>query len=115
MLSMSAELYVYHWGWLTVSLCASGGMLLASIAAVIFNHATICPDILGHCSTMTKDNSHIKLPAGGSTLDGMDRARLLNLKVRIGRVGNNGDSVVGRISVASFDSADRLVKNGLYF
>ena len=62
---------------------------------------------------MTRDNSHIKLPAGGSTLDGMDRARLLNLKVRIGRVGNNGDSVVGRISVASFDSADRLVKNGL--
>jgi hypothetical protein len=48
---------------------------------------------------MTRDNPHMHLPEGGSTMSGVERARALkHVKVRVGDLGNNGG--IGHIGFA---------------
>lgn len=77
------EIYVCDWAWLVFYFLASFAMLIAGITGVVVGHLTLNPDVLGFASSLTRDNPYVRLPPGGSTLYGYERARLLrNLNVR---------------------------------
>jgi hypothetical protein len=57
---------------------------------------TATPDI----SSMTRDNPHMRLPDGGSTMSGPERARALGkIKVKIADLGSQSE--VGHIGLAA--------------
>lgn len=63
------------------------------------------PDMFGFIASMAYDNPHVALPAGGSTLGGMERAQLLkDLRVRIG--GVHWNQAVGRVAFAGIPSKE---------
>lgn len=60
---------------------------LCAIASLVLAAKTSAPDILGFVSTLTRDNPHTAVPAGGSAMDGAERARALaGLKVQLADV-----------------------------
>jgi hypothetical protein len=66
---------------------------ICAIFGLILKWRTTGPDILGYVSTQTRDNPFFADLVGGSTLDGLERARLLSeLKVQIGDV-ESGEQV----------------------
>ncbi|KAL2821317.1 hypothetical protein BDW59DRAFT_174183 [Aspergillus cavernicola] len=86
--------------WLIVFIAATILLLLSALAGLFLKSIIIAPDILGYVSSLTRDNPHISLPAGGSTLSGEDRAKLLrDLPVQIADVDKHRD--FGRIVLAS--------------
>jgi hypothetical protein len=94
------SIYVCHWGWLATFALAILTMLITAVTGVIFKHRVVGPDILGYVSTLTLDNPHIIFPSGGTTLGGMDRARLLkDVGVTMGDIC--GLDEVGRIALTS--------------
>lgn len=63
------------------------------------------PDTFGFIASMTYDNPHVALPAGGSALGGMERAQLLeDMRVRIGDV--HWDQAVDHVALAGFLSKE---------
>ncbi len=109
------ELYVCSWGWLTVLILASLVMLTASLLAVWFEFHTRIPDVLGFCSTITRDAPYLKL-TGGNTLDGLERTQMLKgLRLTLGVVdGAIDEQGVEHIAVAPADKAKRPVRGKLY-
>ncbi|KAL4908310.1 hypothetical protein BDW74DRAFT_99448 [Aspergillus multicolor] len=75
----SREIAVYevYFPWLVVFITATTLLQLSALAGLLLRSITIAPDILGYVSSLTRDNLHVPLPVGGSTLSGEDRARLL--------------------------------------
>ncbi|KAH8694730.1 hypothetical protein BGZ61DRAFT_352459 [Ilyonectria robusta] len=64
------------------------------------------PDILGFASSMTRDNPHIDIPTGGSSLDGPDRARTLGqLRVQLTDIFPEDES--GYIALRTVPSAEQ--------
>ena len=107
------RLYVCNYGWLFLFTICTLAMLISAIVGVILINATLNPDILGYCSTMTRDSPYIRLPPGGSTLGGAARARLLrSLEVRLGDVGT--EEGAGHIALATVDRAARVVRDKSY-
>jgi hypothetical protein len=107
--------YVCNWPVLGLLLFSATTTLLAAISGIVFDHLAIGPDILGYCSTLTRDNPYIKLPLGGSTLDGDERARLLmDLKLRLGDVRSGGQSTQGYIAVAPVEETRKITRWGRY-
>ncbi|KAE8139910.1 hypothetical protein BDV38DRAFT_269678 [Aspergillus pseudotamarii] len=85
--------YQINAGWMFMFLLATITMLVAAIACGILIDRTIVPDILGAVSSMTRDSTREPFPHGGSTLDGLDRARLLKeVSVRLGEVRDDSSS-----------------------
>ena len=74
------------------------------------------PDVLGSLSLTTLDNRCSDLAQGGSTLDGMERTRLLkHVRIQLGDINPTG--VYGRIALSgqSGESAVAAVeKSRLY-
>ena len=113
-LTQSHEVYVCSWGWLAVLLIATFVMLTASLLAMWWDIHTQIPDILGYCSSLTRDAPYLNLP-GGNTLDGLERTRLLkDYRITLGVVEGSADEDVGHIAVAPAGSAERPVKGKLY-
>jgi hypothetical protein len=107
--------YVCNWPVLGLLLFSVIAMLLAAISAIVFNHLAVGPDIFGYCSTLARDNPYVKLPPGGSTLDGDKRARLLmGLKLRLGDVRTSDQSTQGYIAVAPVEETRKITKWGRY-
>lgn len=108
------EVYACSWSWLVVLVLASLTMLAASIYATCSGLQTRIPDVLGYCSSLTRDARYVDL-CGGSTLHGMDRARLLkDYRIRLGVVEGFTDEGVGHIAVAPAHNARRPVKGEWY-
>lgn len=62
---------------------------------------------------MTYENPYVKIPEGGSTLDAMERARLLkDMKVYVSDV--RGDKTVGHIALAAGVTLRHLERGRLY-
>jgi hypothetical protein len=62
---------------------------------------------------MTYENSHTRLPEGGSTLDAMGKARILNdIEVFVGDV--QGDQDVGHIAFSGGVPLRKLERGRLY-
>lgn len=108
------EVYVCAWGWLAVLILASSTMLTASLLATWWQIQTRIPDVLGYCSSLTRDAPYLRLQ-GGNTLDGMERTRMLkDYRVMLGVVEGSTDDGVGHIAVAPAGRAKRPVKGKLY-
>ena len=109
----SEAVYVASIGWLFLFIACTLAMLAAAVVGVILIHNTLNPDILGYCSSLTRDSPYIQLPAGGNTLGGAARARLLSsLEVRLGDVGAEDEA--GHIALAPVDQAARVARGKLY-
>lgn len=110
------DIYVCNWGWLFLYVLAVVVMFLAAVVGVILSHLTVNPDVLGYASTMTRDNAWVKLPGGvaGTTLDGLERTRLLrHLEVRFGDVRSH-DGEAGHLALSSGGLAGRSSERRFY-
>lgn len=109
--------YRLNWIWMVLDFIGCVILLIAASAAVWLRKRTLAPDIFGYVSSLTRDNPMIDLPAGGSTLNGIDRARMMRgVKVKIADVG--GDDGLGRVGLAmknsSSDNVAELKKGKQY-
>lgn len=87
-----------HWIILDYVTCTI--LLLSAIASVWLRLRTVCPDVFGYVSSMTRDNPHLPVPMGGSTMSGTERARAMkNVRVKIGEVERQ-DGLPGHIGLA---------------
>ncbi|KAL4892103.1 hypothetical protein BDV59DRAFT_180853 [Aspergillus ambiguus] len=106
--------YRMNAGWMFMFLLSTLTMLVAAIGCCILIDRTNIPDILGAVSSMTRDTSREPFPPGGSTLDGIDRARLLkDMSVRLGEVQDSG-STAGYLAFTGSEMAARARRGGLY-
>jgi hypothetical protein len=106
--------YRVNWGWLAVYVLAIAVMFLAAILGVVARFYVLAPEVLGFVSSVTRDNPYVRIPVGGTTLDGLERARLLkNVRVKIGNVGDVGGEA-GYIAVGSEERVGGLMKGGVY-
>ncbi|KAG8626147.1 hypothetical protein KVT40_006548 [Elsinoe batatas] len=85
--------------WFVVLLIASGALTTIGLTSFLLEKRILAPDTIGYVSSHTYDNPHVPIPAA-STLDGMERSRLLfDLKVRIGDV--RADDQTGHVAFAA--------------
>jgi hypothetical protein len=99
--------YRINYIWVAIDFLSCFVLLAAASAAVHLRRKTLAPDIFGYVSSMTRDNPQINLPEGGSTLSGLERARMLKkVKVKIADV--SGDDGVGRVGLARLGSAESM-------
>jgi hypothetical protein len=100
--------YRLNWIWMTFDFIGCAVLLVAASVGVWLRTHTLAPDIFGYVSSLTRDNPMIDLPAGGSTLNGIDRARMLKgVKVKIADVGGNDG--LGRVGLAMKNSSQENV------
>jgi hypothetical protein len=98
--SRAIRVYRTNFGWVSVFIFGVILLQFCAVAALFLKSMTIAPDILGYVSSMTRENTHTPLPAGGSSYSGPERARLLrDLKVQILDVQCYDDT--GHIALAS--------------
>ena len=94
--------YHLNVAWVIADLMSNTILLAAAIVSFWLRKHTLAPDIFGYVSSLTRDNPTIPLPAGGTTLSGLDRARLLkNVRVCIADVGSDG---LGRVTLLQADA-----------
>lgn len=94
--------YSLSWPWLIMDIISNTVLLAAGIFAFWLRKNTLAPDIFGFVSSLTRDNPHLHLPEGGSTLSGIERSRALKMvRVKIGDVGEGGG--VGRVGFTQAD------------
>lgn len=69
----------YHlsWPWLAIDITTCIILFVAAIICHWLRVHTVAPDVFGYVSSMTRDNPHLKLPAGGSAMSDIDRAKAL--------------------------------------
>ena len=73
---------------------------ILGIANIFVALQATVPDIFGYVSSLTRDNPHVEVPKGGSTLDGTERSRLIrDLKVQLADVED--DKEVGYVALKS--------------
>lgn len=95
--------YKVSWMWMSIYGVSSLAMVVFTIGHVALQCKIKSPDILNSVSSLTRDSRYVVVPDGGSSLDGIDRIRLLkNEHVRIGDV--QADSGIGRIAFSNFSS-----------
>jgi hypothetical protein len=95
--------------WLAALFVATGAMLKAGIFGIVLEATRKAPEFSLNVSSLTRDNPFIRLPSGGSTLDSLDRGRLLqNVRIRMGDV--RPDDPVGYIAIASCDEKGRVMR-----
>jgi hypothetical protein len=98
------EIYAACRIWIGLLLVITLILQLCAIAGVWFKYKATAPDVLGHVSSLTRDNAFALVPDGGNTLDGLERARLLrDLKVQVGDVKWEEDK--GHIAFRTVESA----------
>jgi hypothetical protein len=85
--------YVCSWSWLTVYCVAITVMLAAALLTIWCAFHTTIPDVLSYCSSLTRDSRYFDgIAGGGSTMDGLQRAKALqNVKIRLGEVDRSSD------------------------
>ena len=95
------DTYVLDKPWLAIFLASILVMLLAATSSLLLRlrpHVP-APEILGHFSSLTRDSPYMNMAAStGSTLDGIERARLLRDR-RVRLVDVNGEGDVGRVAL----------------
>ena len=80
-------------GWVASLAVCSSVLLLLGLFSFALSLRVTAPDIFNHVSSLTRDNPFIKVPDGGSALDGSDRARLLSkLPVQLGDADSAGET-----------------------
>ena len=109
------DISVVNWKWLVALLVCAIVLQIAAIVGLVLKYLSLAPDIVGYASSLTLMNPYIRVPTGGTTLHGLERAALLSgLRVRIGDVCP--DEPVGAIALAEADDGrvGRLNRKRLY-
>jgi hypothetical protein len=84
--------------WIAVDITSCVILFAAAVFAFWLRKRTLAPDIFGYVSSLTRDNPHLNLPDGGSTMSGMERSRMLkSLRVKIADVQD--DNGVGKVGL----------------
>jgi hypothetical protein len=97
--------------------CSCVLLLLGIFSAVLALHVSV-PDVFDYVSSFTRDNPHVRAPAGGSGMDGAERARLRRKSpVQLGDV--DGDGETGYIALRSVDGVEdcrvgRVTRDRMY-
>lgn len=113
------NVYVCNNYWLFVLLISSALLLFVGVMGMWFKFRSIAPDIFGRVSSLTRDNPYVRIPPGGSTLDGFIRAKLLqDVVVKLGDV--RPEEAVGHVALASVNEGLRgeigtLRRDRLYY
>lgn len=95
--------------WILTLIFCSGVLFLLGLMNIFVTVQTAMPDILGAVSSLTRDNPHVVLPAGGSSLGGMERTRLIkDMKVQLCDV--QAEEEVGRIGLRSIAKDDVVTR-----
>ncbi|KAF2814991.1 uncharacterized protein BDZ99DRAFT_485502 [Mytilinidion resinicola] len=107
------QVFFCSFAWLSLLLAASTIILVTGAAALLLRRKTIAPEMFGFVTSMTYENTHVKIPPGGNVLDAMERARLLkDVKVRVGDV--RGEADVGHIAFSAGVKVRTLERGRLY-
>ncbi|KAI1016324.1 hypothetical protein LB503_010220 [Fusarium chuoi] len=70
--------------WVSLLLFTTMVLQILAICGLVIEILIQGPDVLGFASTLTRDNPFVPLPAGGSHLDGPERARCLkNMRLEL--------------------------------
>lgn len=99
--------------WVSFLLITSTIVQICAIIRLFLKYHCFAPEILGYVSSMTRNNELTPLPAGGSTLDGVERSRIFwNYKVKL--INVQPEDEVGRIVLVAIDEQgeERGVKPG---
>lgn len=108
-ISTSREILVCRRIWLAMLFVATGSMFIAGVFGLVLEFTRRAPDLAMNISSLTRDNPYIHLPPGGSTLDSVERSRLMqNVRVRFGDVATGHE--VGYIAIASCDNEQEVGK-----
>ncbi|RAQ52713.1 hypothetical protein AFGD_004763 [Aspergillus flavus] len=112
--SSPPPVYEISWPWLAISIVATSTIIVGAFVPALLGFFTRNPDILGYVSTMTRDAPNLKIPPGGGTLGGMDRALFLkDMSIRLGEITDDSVSV-SRIGIGTLDQASPSNKGRLY-
>jgi len=113
------NVYVCNNLWLLMLAVSALVLLGVSGLGVRFKFKSIAPDVFGRVSSLTRDNPYMRIPEGGSSLDGFERAILLkDVIVKLGDV--QPEERVGHLALASVDNGyegqvGTLRKDRLYY
>ena len=75
--STSREILVCRRFWLAMLFVATSSMFIAGVFGLVLEFTRCAPDLAMNISSLTRDNPYIHLPPGGSTLDSIERSRLM--------------------------------------
>jgi len=108
LMSVNAATCVCQWGWWVVFVLACIAMLVTASAGTALRQGCRGPDILGYVSPMARDSRYVKVPPGGSTLDGADCGRFLKeVKVQLRDIQRENGT--GRLALASLEGKPSLL------
>ena len=89
-------------GWIASLIIITFILQAAAVAGLVFKYLCRQPETLGWISSLTRNNMFTPLPAGGSTLSGVERAKLLGDRtVKLGDVQKEAE--IGSIALAWCD------------
>jgi hypothetical protein len=107
------ETFLCNIAWLVMLMIASVIIFTTGLVALVLKHMTLSPEMFGFVTSMTYENPWVKVPEGGTTLDAMERARLLkDVEVHVADVC--GDDSVGHIAFAAGVPLRKLERGRLY-
>jgi len=113
-ISRTHDIYLCNFAWLSLLLVAAVAIFLVGVGSLILKRKTLGPEMFGFVTSMTYENPYLDLPAGGNTLDAMERARLLkDVDVHVGDVRASED--IGHIAFAAGTPKRKLEKGRMYF
>lgn len=111
--SKTHAVYVCNFAWLGLLLSAAITIFMTGVASLLLKWKTLGPEMFGFVTSMTYENRYVRVPDGGSTLNGMERARLLkDVEFCVGDV--EGERDVGHIAFAAGVPLRKLERGRLY-
>jgi hypothetical protein len=91
--------------WILTLLVCSITLFLVGVLNAVVSFRTNVPDVFGFVSTLTRGSPYVDIPYGGTTLDGIERAKLLQvLRVQLADVKE--DAPIGYIALKSLREND---------
>jgi len=107
------EKFVCNFAWLVMLMISSTTIFVVGGAAWILKQRTLGPEMFGSVASMTYENPWIKIPRGGTTMDAIERARMLkDIDFQVGDV--RGEDDVGHIALAAGVPLRKLERGRLY-
>lgn len=111
--SKTHAIFVCNFAWLGLLFAAAATIFTTGVASLVLKWKTLGPEMFGFVTSMTYENRYVKIPNGGSMLNGMERARLLkDVEFCVGDV--KGESDVGHIAFAAGVPLRKLERGRFY-
>ncbi|KAL1612087.1 hypothetical protein SLS60_000310 [Paraconiothyrium brasiliense] len=107
------EVFVCNFAWVALLFSASTVLLVTGVAALVMKRLTLGPEVFGFVTSMTYENPFVKVPEGGSTLDAMERARIMrDVEVYVADVA--GEKDLGHVAFAAGVPLRKLERSRTY-